>query len=115
MLMRDVIQLRFIHAKSEAVDEAKTLFFGTIQDALDKGEPELALALVESTLQRQHNKTSIIAGEPADIARIMEFEAEAKLLFEMRAEKYLDAECLAILGNLFHRFLTQTSDEALTL
>ena len=29
-----------------------------------------------------------------------EFDATAKLLFEKRAESYLDAECLAILGNL---------------
>lgn len=29
-----------------------------------------------------------------------EFEATVKLLFEKRAESYLDAECLAILGNL---------------
>ncbi len=34
-----------------------------------------------------------------------EFDATAKLLFEKRAEAYLDAECLAILGNIFYRSL----------
>ncbi len=34
-----------------------------------------------------------------------EFDATAKLLFEKRADAYLDAECLAILGNLFCRSL----------
>lgn len=36
------------------------------------------------------------------------FDAQAKILFEQRAEQYLDAECLAILGNL----LFQTLDRA---
>ena len=36
-----------------------------------------------------------------------EFDAQAKLLFELRAESYLDAECLAILGNLLFQFLAQ--------
>lgn len=34
-----------------------------------------------------------------------EFDAETKLLFEMRAETYLDAECLAMLGSLLFQFL----------
>ena len=36
-----------------------------------------------------------------------EFDAQAKLLFEQRAEKYLDAECLAIMGNLLSRELVK--------
>ncbi len=35
-----------------------------------------------------------------------EFPAQAKILFEQRAEVYLDAECLAILGNLLFQRLT---------
>lgn len=34
-----------------------------------------------------------------------EFDAQAKLLFEKRAARYLDAECLAILGNILCRML----------
>lgn len=34
-----------------------------------------------------------------------EFDAQARLLFEKRAERYLDAECLAILGNILCRML----------
>lgn len=35
-----------------------------------------------------------------------EFEAQANLLFEQRAGSYLDAECLAILGNLLYQTLS---------
>lgn len=38
-----------------------------------------------------------------------EFGAQTKLLFEKRAEKYLDVECLAILGNLLCRKLEQST------
>ncbi len=38
-----------------------------------------------------------------------EFEAQTKLLFERRAEKYLDAECLAILGNILYQLLTTSN------
>ena len=40
-----------------------------------------------------------------------EFEAQAKLLFEFSAESYLDAECLAILGNLLFQFLFRAFHE----
>ncbi len=45
-----------------------------------------------------------------------EFEAQAKLLFERRAEKYLDAECLAIIGNILFQLLNEYcgNDEPLT-
>jgi len=36
-----------------------------------------------------------------------EFPAKSSVLFEKRAEKYLDAECLAILGALFSNHLRQ--------
>ncbi len=36
-----------------------------------------------------------------------EFDAQAKLLFEQRAQDYLDAECLAIMGNLLIRRLIE--------
>jgi hypothetical protein len=34
-----------------------------------------------------------------------EFDAQAKLLFQKSADHYLDAECLAIMGNLFYKTL----------
>jgi hypothetical protein len=34
-----------------------------------------------------------------------EFDAQTKLLFEKRAEHYLDAECLAIIGNILYQSL----------
>ncbi len=38
-----------------------------------------------------------------------EFPAKATLLFEKRAEKYLDMECLAIIGWTLHEFLVDTA------
>ncbi len=35
-----------------------------------------------------------------------EFPCQTKILFEQRAEQYLDAECLAIIGNLLFQWLT---------
>ncbi|MCP4666106.1 MAG: DUF3786 domain-containing protein, partial [Deltaproteobacteria bacterium] len=37
-----------------------------------------------------------------------EFPATCSVLFERRAEKYLDAECLAMLGRLLFTSLTKT-------
>jgi hypothetical protein len=34
-----------------------------------------------------------------------EFPAQCKVLFERRAEHYLDPECLAIIGRLLNNFL----------
>jgi Domain of unknown function (DUF3786) len=36
-----------------------------------------------------------------------EFPAQCKVLFERRAEQYLDPECLAIIGTLLYNFLKQ--------
>lgn len=36
-----------------------------------------------------------------------DFDAQAKVLYEQRAESYLDAECLAILGNLLYQTLSR--------
>ncbi|MCP4022383.1 MAG: DUF3786 domain-containing protein, partial [Desulfobacteraceae bacterium] len=36
-----------------------------------------------------------------------EFDAQAKILFEKRAQDHLDAECLAIMGNLLFRRINE--------
>lgn len=41
-----------------------------------------------------------------------DFPANCSVLFERRAEKYLDAECLAILGGIFTDCLKRTMDSA---
>ena len=38
-----------------------------------------------------------------------EFPADCKVLFERRAEHYLDMECLAILGNILADYLKKAS------
>ncbi len=40
-----------------------------------------------------------------------EFDAQTTLLFERRAENYLDAECLAILGNILFQLLVPFSND----
>jgi Domain of unknown function (DUF3786) len=40
-----------------------------------------------------------------------EFPAQCKVLFERRAEHYLDPECLAILGTLLYHFLKEEQPE----
>ena len=40
-----------------------------------------------------------------------EFPAQCKVLFERRAENYLDPECLAILGTLLYEFLKKVKSE----
>jgi hypothetical protein len=42
-----------------------------------------------------------------------EFPAHCSLLFEGRAEKYLDAECLAILGMLLSVYLRKRAEKDL--
>ncbi|MBW2248424.1 MAG: DUF3786 domain-containing protein, partial [Deltaproteobacteria bacterium] len=42
-----------------------------------------------------------------------EFPAHCSILFERRAEKYLDAECLAILGMLLSVYLRKRIDKEL--
>ena len=40
-----------------------------------------------------------------------EFPAQSAVLFERRAEKYLDMECLAMVGMLLFEYLKQATDK----